>query len=239
MVPELRRQVNFMRMNLMDATYPVDRDVDIIFCRNVLIYFDKETQRKVVEQLCTHLRPGGYLMVGHSESMIHGVVPGLKQVQPTIFQDREARSEDMPTQKVRVLIVDNSASVRQILTSILSEDPDIEVMATASDPFAAARRLQNELPDVIILDIEMPRMDGMTFLRKIMAQRPIPVIICSSLTEHGSDLMFEAFEAGAVDILPKPRIDTRQALLEMLGAAARSGEVGARARGCGRAPSAA
>ena len=123
----------------------------------------------------------------------------------------------MPKQKVRALIVDDSASVRQILTTILNEDPDIEVIATASDPYAAARRLQNELPDVILLDIEMPRMDGITFLRKIMAQHPIPVIICSSLTEEGSGLMFEAFEAGAVDIVPKPRIDTRQALLESSG----------------------
>ena len=73
----------------------------------------------------------------------------------------------MPRQKVRVLIVDDSASVRQIFTTILNEDPDIEVMAAASDPFVAARRLQDELPDVIILDIEMPRMDGITFLRKI------------------------------------------------------------------------
>jgi two-component system chemotaxis response regulator CheB len=120
----------------------------------------------------------------------------------------------MPRPKVSVLIVDDSASVRQILTSILSEDPDIEVMAAASDPFVAAKRLSEALPDVIILDIEMPRMDGMTFLRKIMAQRPIPVIICSTLTEQGSDLMFQAFEAGAVDILPKPRVDTRQALVE-------------------------
>src|SRR5690242_10459416 len=120
----------------------------------------------------------------------------------------------MAQDKVRVLIVDDSASVRQVMSMILSEDPDIEVMATASDPYAAARRLQNELPDVIVLDIEMPRMDGITFLRKIMAQHPIPVIICSSLTEQGSNLMFEAFEAGAVDIVPKPRIDTRQALLE-------------------------
>ena len=120
----------------------------------------------------------------------------------------------MGSQPVRVLIVDDSASVRQILSTILSEDPAIEIMGTASDPYAAARRLQNELPDVIILDIEMPRMDGITFLRKIMAQHPIPVIICSSLTEEGSNVMFEAFEAGAVDIVPKPRIDTRQALLE-------------------------
>jgi len=85
-VPELRRQTNFMRMNLMDGSYPVDRDVDLIFCRNVLIYFEKETQRKVVSRLCSHLRPGGYLLVGHSESMVHSIVPGLKQVQPTIFR---------------------------------------------------------------------------------------------------------------------------------------------------------
>ncbi|MGJ5204236.1 CheR family methyltransferase [Bradyrhizobium sp. HKCCYLR20261] len=85
-VPELRSRVSFQRMNLMSPTYPVDRDVDIIFCRNVLIYFDKPTQRKVVTQLCSHLRPGGYLMVGHSESMVHNVVPGLTQVRPTIFR---------------------------------------------------------------------------------------------------------------------------------------------------------
>jgi chemotaxis protein methyltransferase CheR len=85
-VPELRSLTHFMRMNLMDTSYPVDRDVDIIFCRNVLIYFERDTQRKVVEQLCGHLRPGGYLLVGHSESMVHSAVPSLKQVQPTIFR---------------------------------------------------------------------------------------------------------------------------------------------------------
>jgi two-component system chemotaxis response regulator CheB len=115
---------------------------------------------------------------------------------------------------LRVLIVDDSASVRQNLTSILNDDPDIEVMGCASDPYVAARRLQDEIPDVIILDIEMPKMDGITFLRKIMAQRLIPVIICSTLTEDGSDQMFQAFEAGAVDIVPKPRVDTKQALIE-------------------------
>jgi chemotaxis protein methyltransferase CheR len=85
-VPRLRRSTNFMRMNLMDPVYPVDRDVDIIFCRNVLIYFDKPTQQKVVEQLCAHLRPGGYFIVGHSESMIHNESTVLQQVQPTIFR---------------------------------------------------------------------------------------------------------------------------------------------------------
>jgi two-component system chemotaxis response regulator CheB len=108
--------------------------------------------------------------------------------------------------KVRVLIIDDSASVRQTLASLLSEDPDIEVMGVATDPFMAARKIQEEIPDVITLDVEMPRMDGITFLRKLMAQRPIPVVMCSSLTEAGSETLLQALEAGAVDIILKPRI---------------------------------
>ncbi len=108
--------------------------------------------------------------------------------------------------RIRVLIVDNSASVRQTLAAVLSQDPDIEVMGVASDPFAAARRIHDEVPDVITLDVEMPRMDGITFLRKLMAQRPIPVVMCSSLTEEGSETLMQALEAGAVDVILKPRI---------------------------------
>jgi two-component system chemotaxis response regulator CheB len=115
---------------------------------------------------------------------------------------------------IRVLVIDDSASVRQALTSVLTEDPDIEVMGTASDPFAAARKIQDEVPDVITLDVEMPRMDGITFLRKLMAQRPIPVVMCSSLTETGSETLMQALEAGAVDVILKPRIDVAQHLLE-------------------------
>ena len=115
---------------------------------------------------------------------------------------------------IRVLIVDDSASVRQTLAGILDEAPDIAVLATAADPFAAARRIRDDLPDVILLDLEMPRMDGLTFLRKIMAQKPIPVIVCSGLAEPGSQLVAEVVEAGAVAVLPKPRVDTRQALID-------------------------
>ncbi|MGO8655530.1 response regulator, partial [Rhizobium ruizarguesonis] len=96
--------------------------------------------------------------------------------------------------KIRVLIIDDSASVRQTLTHVLEQDPDIEIMAVASDPFMAARKLQEEIPDVITLDVEMPRMDGITFLRKLMAQRPIPVVMCSSLTEAGSETLIQALE---------------------------------------------
>jgi two-component system chemotaxis response regulator CheB len=120
----------------------------------------------------------------------------------------EGRTE----KEIRVLIVDDSASVRQTLAEIIESEPGLRVMATASDPYVAAERIRQEIPDVIVLDIEMPRMDGLTFLRKIMAQRPIPVVICSTLTAHGSEAMMAALEAGAVDVITKPRVDTAHSL---------------------------
>jgi len=116
--------------------------------------------------------------------------------------------------KVRVLVIDDSASVRQTLVDVLSADPQIEVMGVASDPFVAARRIAEDVPDVITLDVEMPRMDGITFLRKLMSQRPIPVVMCSSLTEAGSETLMQALEAGAVDIILKPRIGAADHLAE-------------------------
>ncbi len=116
--------------------------------------------------------------------------------------------------KNRVLIVDDSALVRNTLTEVLRTDPEIEVIATASDPYIAANRMQHEAPDVIILDIEMPRMDGLTFLKKIMSQHPIPVIICSSLAQEGAESTLKALEYGAVDIVAKPKLGTKQFLEE-------------------------
>ncbi|EME69556.1 protein-glutamate methylesterase, two-component system, chemotaxis [Paramagnetospirillum caucaseum] len=133
-------------------------------------------------------------------------------------------------QKIKVLIVDDSASVRQTLADILSRDPAIEVMATATDPYAAAREIAHETPDVITLDIEMPRMDGITFLRKIMSQRPIPVVICSSLPEEGSDTLMQALEAGAVDVILKPKMGTREFLRESAEAICDAVKAAAQAR---------
>ncbi|WP_137150627.1 chemotaxis response regulator protein-glutamate methylesterase [Devosia sp. FKR38] len=120
----------------------------------------------------------------------------------------------MVSRKIRVLIVDDSASVRMTLSEIIASDPDLEVMATAADPYVAVERIRQEVPDVMFLDIELPRMDGLTFLRKIMSQRPIPVVICSSLAEAGSETLMQALEAGAVDVVAKPRVDTTQFLQE-------------------------
>lgn len=142
--------------------------------------------------------------------------------------------------KIRVLIIDDSASVRQAMTAILSEDPAIEVIAAAADPFAAARYIQEEIPDVITLDVEMPRMDGVTFLRKLMSQKPIPVVMCSSLVEEGSETLLQALEAGAVDVILKPRLgvadhlnDAKMRIRETVKGAARA-RVRSRAAGTSR-----
>jgi two-component system chemotaxis response regulator CheB len=111
---------------------------------------------------------------------------------------------------IRVLVVDDSAVVRQTIAEILNADNHIEVIATASDPYYAAKKIQKEIPDVITLDVEMPRMDGLTFLRKIMTQHPIPVIIISSLTAKGTETAIKALEYGAVDIITKPNMSTKQ-----------------------------
>jgi two-component system chemotaxis response regulator CheB len=114
--------------------------------------------------------------------------------------------------KRSVLIVDDSATVRATLTELFNSDDRLEVVAVASDPYIAATKIEKRVPDVIVLDLEMPRMDGLTFLKRIMAQHPIPVVICSSAAEKGSARAFQALEAGAVDVIAKPKIGTKQFL---------------------------
>ncbi len=120
----------------------------------------------------------------------------------------------MDKKKIRVLIVDDSAVVRQNLTEIINSDSELEVMGTASDPFVAAKKIKQEIPDVITLDIEMPRMDGLTFLQKIMSQHPMPVVVISSLTGEGTETGFKALEYGAVEIITKPFLSTKEFIQE-------------------------
>lgn len=120
----------------------------------------------------------------------------------------------MKNNRYRVLVVDDSAVVRQTLTSILESDPEIEVMGSASDPYFAANKIAKEVPDAITLDIEMPKMDGLTFLKKLMAQHPIPVVVISSLTSKGTETGIKALEYGAMDIITKPQLDTKKFIEE-------------------------
>jgi len=115
---------------------------------------------------------------------------------------------------VKIMVVDDSAVVRQVLSAIFEEAPDLHVFATASDPIFARRYLAEEWPDVIVLDIEMPRMDGLAFLREVMSERPTPVVICSSLATKGCELSLQALSLGAVDIVTKPQVGLKGFLQE-------------------------
>jgi len=114
--------------------------------------------------------------------------------------------------KVSVFVVDDSAVVRQVLAELLQRDPEIDVIGVAADPVYAAAKMQNRWPDVIVLDVEMPRMDGITYLRKIMAERPTPVVICSTLTVEGAATTMDALAAGAFTVVAKPTIGLKQFL---------------------------
>ena len=114
--------------------------------------------------------------------------------------------------KIKVLIVDDSALVRQVVSAALAFDPGIEVIGVASDPLFAMQKMQAQWPDVLVIDIEMPRMDGITFLKKIMAEHPTPVVVCSSLAEKGAQATFEALSAGAISIITKPKIGLKSFL---------------------------
>jgi two-component system chemotaxis response regulator CheB len=116
--------------------------------------------------------------------------------------------------KIKVLVVDDSAVVRQVATSALAAEPDMDVIAAVPDPVFALERMKLNWPDVIVLDIEMPRMDGLTFLRKVMAERPTPVVICSTLAEAGTQASMDALAAGAVSIITKPKMGLKQFLQE-------------------------
>jgi two-component system chemotaxis response regulator CheB len=118
------------------------------------------------------------------------------------------------TNPIKVLVVDDSPVVREAMTAVLAADPEIVVLGSAADPFEAVALMRHTAPDVLTLDIEMPRMDGLTFLQKIMAQHPLPVVVCSSHTTDGSDVTTRAFEYGAVDIITKPRLGTETFLAE-------------------------
>ncbi len=131
--------------------------------------------------------------------------------------------------KIKVMIVDDSAVVRQVLQDVLGRDHEITVIGAASDPLFALQRMQAQWPDVIVLDVEMPRMDGITFLKKLMAEHPTPVVICSTLTGKGTTTALQALEAGAVSIVTKPTVglksflqDASEDLLHTVKAAARA-----------------
>jgi two-component system, chemotaxis family, protein-glutamate methylesterase/glutaminase len=122
-----------------------------------------------------------------------------------------------PAKPIRVLVVDDSALMRQLLTHILGNDREIEVVGTAPDPMVARDKIKELNPDVLTLDLEMPRMDGLTFLERLMALRPMPVLVVSTLTQKGADIALRALELGAVDYVAKPHVDIQNGVCELGG----------------------
>ncbi|HEY0191565.1 MAG TPA: chemotaxis response regulator protein-glutamate methylesterase [Kofleriaceae bacterium] len=116
---------------------------------------------------------------------------------------------------IKVLIIDDSALMRKLLTEVLRGDPELEIVGTANDPFAARDLIRQTNPDVLTLDVEMPRMDGLTFLRNLMKLRPMPVVMISSLTERGAETTLSALELGAVDFVAKPKLDLAHGVAEL------------------------
>ena len=131
---------------------------------------------------------------------------------------------------IRVLVVDDSAVMRQVLTEILSHDSEIEVVGTASDPYSAREKILRLNPDVLTLDVEMPRMDGLTFLEKLMRAHPMPVLMVSSLTRKDCDTTVRALELGAIDYVTKPHLDVRSGTLEQADEIVNKVKIAARAR---------
>jgi two-component system chemotaxis response regulator CheB len=117
--------------------------------------------------------------------------------------------------KIKVLIIDDSALMRKLLTEVLGDDPELEIVGTANDPFVARDLIRQLSPDVLTLDVEMPRMDGITFLRNLMKLRPMPVVMISSLTERGAETTLAALELGAVDFVAKPKLDLAHGVVEL------------------------
>src|SRR3954471_13532467 len=132
--------------------------------------------------------------------------------------------------KIRALIVDDSAVVRQIVSKGLAQDSELEVIGTAGDPFVARDKILRDHPDVITLDIEMPKMDGLTFLKRLMEYHPIPVVILSSLAAEGTDVAIKAMESGAVDVFAKPKCDINHGLSETMFQLAQAVKAAAHAR---------
>jgi len=143
------------------------------------------------------------------------VVTNSRPMRPpsAALSSHAATSPNAAPEKLKVLVVDDSATVRQVMQAILQTDQRISVSA-ASDPLIAAMKMQKEHPDVVITDLEMPRMDGLTFLRKIMAESPLPVVICSGFAAKGTELALRALEEGAVEVITKPKLGVREFLHE-------------------------
>ncbi len=212
----IRSMCHFGQMNLLDEDRSrVFGNSDVIFCRNVLIYFDARARKAAIEILYERLNPGGILLLGHSESLLNvSTAFELLHLRDDLVYRKPASAPVAAprpgpvqvtapgTKPIRLLVVDDSAYNRRNIAEVFADQPEVEVVGKAADGEEALKLVSALKPDVITLDLEMPRMDGFTFLRILMAKAPTPVIVVSSYSQREN--VFKALELGALDFVPKP-----------------------------------
>lgn len=212
--PDLRQRARFMTMNLMEINFNKEEVFDVILCRNVLIYFDRKNQERIILSLLKHLSPNGTLITGLSESLGGYGLP-VKGVSPSVYKHQASTVLEFPKKTLpqaerlpspmKVLCVDDSMTIINILKKILVP-PQFEVIGMASNGIEAMEQLKVLKPDVITLDIHMPEMDGPTFLKTSGIASKIPVIVVSSVGRDHDPLIEPMKSLGVVDFIEKPTL---------------------------------
>jgi two-component system chemotaxis response regulator CheB len=208
----IAEKVRFTRINLVETNFFGLGQFDIIFCRNVFIYFQQETIQDIIRGFSQVLNKDGLLILGHSESV--RLPPAIWSTQgPSIYKKRAGTVAPVKTPapipakaKKKVLIVDDSLTIRQLLSTAFSQSDRLEVVGALGDPRDVESAIQKLRPDVMTLDLKMPHMDGCQLLQEILPKHPIPVVIISAVTREEGPLVLQALELGAVDYLQKPTL---------------------------------
>ena len=227
-IPKIQENIKFRFLNMCDQSISLPINFDFIFIRNVLIYFDNRTIQQVVRMLLSHLKKGGTLVSGMCESLAEKSLP-IQRVGPSIYVHKKSNypisKEDkchLPGNiksnsysqisskkgsKIKVLIVDDSKVIQKVLAAVISEHPEFEVFGIANDPLEAEKLMSKIEPDIITLDVNMPRMSGIEYLEKLIPKRRLPVIMISEASTEDREISFRSVELGAIDFIEKPQMN--------------------------------
>ena len=224
--PHLKRNIKFRHHNLCAFNEKIPMNFDLIMIRNVLIYFDEMTIKKIQAKLIRHLHPNSHLITGVCETLVKPNLNHLEQEESTIYrykramlkvtQPKEAKAP-APVNKIpSVLVVDDSAVIRKLLGKVIDEDPQFSLFGCANDPIEAEEMMKNHQPDIISLDVHMPRVNGIEYLQQVVPKRSIPVIMLTGLADSDGELSLKAMELGAVDFLSKPDLSEIESFAPLL-----------------------
>lgn len=222
-VDEVKNNIKFRRHNMCEYDCNVPMKFDVIFVRNVFIYFDKDTIASVSKKLFNHLKPGGFLFTGICETLPGPVIdskvnclensiyqklgelqPGVPKALPSVIPSVKVKPVEQLVSSV--LIIDDSVVIQRLMSSILNKHARFSVFGVASNPYEAEELMIEKTPDIITLDVNMPRMTGIEYLDKVLPKRDIPVVMVSGASGSEGELALQALELGAIDFIEKPEM---------------------------------